>query len=82
MGDRHPSRLGRDLVGGGLPWEESVEATMPTLLPEYTLRDSYRIGLYPQPNAEAAAFVRRDNKWTRAGSAIRRAPWPTGRCRW
>lgn len=63
MGGRYPDRLGGDLLGGGLPWEEAVEVTVPRFLSRYTLHDSYWIGLYLQPKAEAVALIRWDAYW-------------------
>lgn len=79
MGGRYPDRLGGDLLGGDLPWEAAVEATMPNFLSRYTLQDSLWIGLYLQPKAEAVALVRWDTYWTdgrlpSAGDAV--ADWP------
>ncbi len=76
---RYPARLGGDLLGGGLPWEAALEATMPNFLSRYTLQDSLWIGLYLQPKAEAVALVRWDTYWTdgglpSAGNAV--ADWP------
>ena len=79
MAGRYPDRLGGDLLGGGLPWEAAVEATMPTFLSRYTLHDSLWIGLYLQPKVEAVTLVRWDTYWTdgglpSAGDAV--ADWP------
>lgn len=79
LGGRYPDRLGGDLLGGGLPWEEAVEATMPRFLSRYTLHDSYWIGLHLQSKAEAVALIRWDTYWTDGGVPYAReavAGWP------
>jgi hypothetical protein len=61
---------------------EAVEATMPRFLSRYTLHDSYWIGLYLQPKAEAVALVRWATYRTDGGLPSAGTPSPAGRCCW
>jgi len=47
--DHHPEWLGRDLVAGTLPWEQSVASSVAAFLERFSLQDSHWVGLYSEP---------------------------------
>ena len=79
MDEYYPSWLGQDLINDNFDWQQSLKTTMPAFLAEYTLHDSYWIGLYVQPNRKIIAVIRFDTYWSKGrvffpGSFV--ADWP------
>jgi hypothetical protein len=79
MDDYYPNWLGQDLINDNFDWQESLKTTMPLFLAEYTLHDSYWIGIYAQPDRKTTAAIRFDTYWSNGriffpGSSV--ADWP------
>lgn len=75
----HPEWLGKNIVGSNLPWERAQKDALSSFLNQYTLHDSYWIGLYLMPQRKGILVVRWDTFWTKGkvpypGSAI--SEWP------
>jgi hypothetical protein len=61
----YPNWLGTDLIEGNLFWDRSLKTTMPEFFAQYTLHDSYWIGLFLEPQRNGIAIIRWDTFWTK-----------------
>jgi hypothetical protein len=64
MKSYYPNWLGSDLLTGDLFWNRSLKSTMPKFLAQYTLHDSYWIGMFLEPQRNGVAIIRLDTYWT------------------
>ncbi len=67
----YPAWLGGDLVEETLPWEGALATSLAEFLEQYSLHDSYWIGLYLGVNQEGVLLLRWDTVWTEG-----RVPFP------
>ncbi|HEU5040610.1 MAG TPA: hypothetical protein VFT84_07310 [Gemmatimonadales bacterium] len=65
----YPDWLGRDLVGGALPWTGATPGSLPAFLDRYPLDDVHWIGLYTEPDRRATLLLRWNRYWTEGHSA-------------
>jgi hypothetical protein len=67
----YPAWLGGDLVEETLPWDAALATTLAHFFEQYSLHDSYWIGLYLGLNQEGVLLLRWDTVWTEG-----RVPFP------
>jgi len=67
----YPDWLGRRLIEDEFDWPSANSTSMPRFLSQYSLHDSYWIGIHVQPNFETIAVLRWDTFWTEG-----RVPFP------
>ena len=61
----YPFTLGSQLIDGGFDWSSARSVPMERFLAEYTLHDSYWVGLFTRPAYESVAVFRWDTFWSK-----------------